>query len=359
MTEPLPDIETIAPRILERCLSAAAPISFSTFLVAVRALPSWRELPEHELTAWKRALKVKVGVALWEAWDGKRDVEFQRPELHLTWDAATGEVERKVRPLYLYGRYRKLARGLPQTRAFWRCPTCKGHEPPADCDPCRGTGKRFPVAVEDLLGRAPRAAFDGKDYLLHGMGREDIDVRCLGNGRPFVLEIVRPKRREADLEALAREVEAQSRGQVELPIGLRSTPAAAVARVKGYMTDKTYGAVCTSEGPLDAAAVEALAEALTGVTLEQRTPTRVARRRSDKVRRRTIRSFAVDEIGERSFLATIEAESGTYIKELISSDEGRTVPSVAGLLELPTTCTQLDVLGIGAEDAAVLTFPPA
>ena len=34
-----------------------------------------------------------------------------------------------------------------------------------------------------------------EDDAFHGMGREDIDVRCLGRGRPFVVELKSPMRR--------------------------------------------------------------------------------------------------------------------------------------------------------------------
>jgi tRNA pseudouridine synthase 10 len=33
-----------------------------------------------------------------------------------------------------------------------------------------------------------------ENYLFHSGGREDIDVRMLGNGRPFILECVHPKK---------------------------------------------------------------------------------------------------------------------------------------------------------------------
>ena len=44
---------------------------------------------------------------------------------------------------------------------------------------------------------------------LHGSGREDIDVRMLGHGRPFILEFINPKKslschqRLSEMRALA------------------------------------------------------------------------------------------------------------------------------------------------------------
>jgi len=42
----------------------------------------------------------------------------------------------------------------------------------------------------------------------------------------------------------------------------------------------------------------------------------------------------------------VEAEAGTYIKELISGDEGNTEPSLADVLGAEANCVQLDVTWI-------------
>jgi tRNA pseudouridine synthase 10 len=45
----------------------------------------------------------------------------------------------------------------------------------------------------------------------------------------------------------------------------------------------------------------------------------------------------------------IEAESGTYIKELISGDGGRTRPSLSELVGVPCNVSKLDVIEIKGE----------
>lgn len=54
------------------------------------------------------------------------DVEFvsQSPDIMLEFDVATGEFDKPtVVPVFLYGRYNKLVRGIPQSR--WPCATCR------------------------------------------------------------------------------------------------------------------------------------------------------------------------------------------------------------------------------------------
>ena len=46
---------------------------------------------------------------------------------------------------------------------------------------------------------------------------------------------------------------------------------------------------------------------------------------------------------------TLETESGTYIKELISGDDGRTKPSISEMIGVPCKVVELDVIQIKGE----------
>lgn len=361
----LPDPADLAPRVVEKARQAAADLEFSTFLLGVRARRLSRVTPEAALEAWKGQVKREAGRRLAGEWAAAgRSPSFERPDLLLVWDHDRGRVELTIRPVFLYGRYVKLARGLPQTRASWSCPACRGRRP-RGCDACQRTGRLYPVALEDLIAGPCARAFEGveRESLLHGMGREDVDVRCLGAGRPFVVEVRAPRRRSADLAALAAGIEAAAAGKLALPAGLRLVGDDLVARVKGWRADKVYRAVAQAQGRVDPARVAALPAQLAGATIAQRTPRRVSRSRTDLVRSRRVidvrvLSTATTEAGDRVELR-IEAEAGTYIKELVSGDEGRTEPSVAGLLGVPCTCDELDVLEVRAADEDVLSDRPS
>jgi tRNA pseudouridine synthase 10 len=58
------------------------------------------------------------------------------------------------------------------------------------------------------------------------------------------------------------------------------------------------------------------------------------------------------ETSQQGDTATVEihGEGGLYVKELVSSDEGRTQPSLAGELGVEATVTALDVLTVEGED---------
>jgi len=45
-------------------------------------------------------------------------------------------------------------------------------------------------SIEEIVGEAVQLALQAKECRMHPCGREDIDVRVLGNGRPFALEVL-------------------------------------------------------------------------------------------------------------------------------------------------------------------------
>jgi tRNA pseudouridine synthase 10 len=276
---------------------------------------------------WGKALEARTGAS------GGPD----RPDVVFLADLAVGRVEPTILPLYVRGRYRKLDRTIPQTH--WPCRRCRGR----GCDDCGGSGKTYPTSVEELVGAPVLAAAGATETRFHGMGREDIDARMLGRGRPFVLEVVRPRNRALDLAALAPEIARSSAGRVEVD-ELRPASAADVLQVKEAAPEKSYRVGVL--GPVPVAKVnEALAVA-TGRAIAQRTPTRVAHRRSDRVRPRRIVSARVVETADAGFTLEIRTEAGTYVKEWVEGDGGRTEPNLAGLVGVPLKVGFLDVLDV-------------
>lgn len=85
--------------------------------------------------------------------------------------------------IFIKGNYIKLARFISQTP--W---IIDGH-------------KIYETSIQDLVSEQAVKSFRPSTIKFHSGGREDIDVRMLGNGRPFVLELVDPHRVTKD-EAL-------------------------------------------------------------------------------------------------------------------------------------------------------------
>jgi tRNA pseudouridine synthase 10 len=320
--------------ILDRLCAAAAPYEFRTFVIGLDRPPEYSRI-EHE--ARFRPLKIALGDALLARWPG-RDVDFRRPELRFDLRPDLS-VDLQVAPLFIAGRYRKLARDIPSTR--WIHHRCRGR----GCPACGHTGNLCGPSVEELVGGPALAATGGGGTLFHGLGREDTDVRMLGRGRPFVLEVSRPLRRSLDFAAIGGAIAERARDLAEVS-GLTLVDREAVRAVKTATAEKSYRARVETEAlpPPDA---ERRAASLAGATVRQLSPLRVADRRG----RNTVREKRVVDsrwLGafEGAYLWEVRAEAGTYIKELISGDGGRTVPSLASLLGVACRSSALDVLEV-------------
>lgn len=273
-----------------------------------------------------------------EAATGK-EVEFQRPDITFRVDTRIHHVSLQVAPTYVRGRYRKLDRELPQTH--WPCRQCQG----LGCRACGNDGRTYAESVEALVAAPFVDATGAAGESFHGMGREDIDALMLGTGRPFVLELKAPRRRRLDWALLAPAVARESNGRVEVE-SVEAGDWRDPARFKQAVVDKTYHARCATESPVDGGRLIRTMASFAGAQLAQRTPERVAHRRADKVRTRRVHSVRVlDHEGSR-FTLEIRAESGTYIKEFVSGDEGRTTPSVSENLGVAARVAQLDVVDI-------------
>lgn len=92
-----------------------------------------------------------------------------------------------------------------------------------------------------------------------------------------------------------------------------------------------------------------VALSLQGTTINQQTPTRVEKRRANKIRRRQIYRCTVLEVDGTMASLEIESESGTYIKELVTGDNGRTQPNISQLLNIACEVKSLDVKEVKGE----------
>lgn len=318
----------------EMVIESVKGYEFETFLIGSR-FPREIEVMEREIQAKygnfgesiRNEFNREVGKALLSVWNDKK-VDFKNPEMTIVIDTSYDSVEIYPKPILILGRYRKLTRGIPQTK-WSRYPERKKYE----------------TSVEEIIAKKVIELTEGKEHLFHGMGREDIDARMLGNGRPFVLEIRSPKKRKINLLELEKEINAYAAGVVEVKL-IRFAEWKDVENIKKIRTKKKYLVKVKITPPVDERTLKEVAEKFQGKVIYQRTPLRVLHRRSDLVRERRIDEIKVVEVRDDEAVLEIIAEAGTYIKELIHGDEGRTTPSLAESLKRKISVECLDVVEI-------------
>ncbi len=329
----------------ERAAAALEGFEYSTFLVGTKmsGLLSeneeilWTESGATHAEQFKSELNREVGKLI-AAKVGK-EVEFKQPEILVTLNLAKEEVTLQVRSVYIQGRYRKLVRGIPQTR--WPCRKCKGR----GCEECNGTGKQYPESVDELVSESLIKAAQCADTKFHGAGREDIDALMLGSGRPFVIEAVRPVVRTIDLDKLTKAINDGAAGKVEVE-GLNIVQRDVVETLKTSKADKVYNLKVTFKESISEEKLRSAIDTLNGAQINQRTPQRVVHRRADLVRKRRVHNMELVELTDEFAMITVNCEGGLYVKELVSGDDKRTVPNLTELIGTQAVVTELDVMKV-------------
>ena len=223
-------------------------------------------------------------------------------------------------------------------------------------------GLASPANTSDPLLTAQSEVVGFNIYKFHAAGREDVDVRMLGSGRPFVLEITSPHRERftrADFIKMEEAVNSSVGAEIE-NLGYAAPDAIVQLARHSEAKKKTYKCVVWCSRPL-ATNDPKLKEvsAMTDILIKQKTPMRVLHRRSLLTRDRLVHSVQFERINDHWLIVSLETQAGTYVKEFVHGDMGRTVPSLATLLGGTTDIIQLDVADITMEDDSSLRRPNA
>jgi tRNA pseudouridine synthase 10 len=329
---------------VNKALIALSDYEFDNFLVGTKVTGL---LAENEEIIWtqsgtsfaepiKTELNREVGKRI-EKLTGKK-ANLKKPQVVALLDLENDVIELEINSLYIYGRYRKLIRGMPQTR--WPCRECHG----AGCERCNGTGRMYQESVDELIKPHLMAASRCEDTAFHGAGREDIDALMLGDGRPFVVEAKKPHLRSIDLNTLGSEINSNSAGKIEV-LGLKFVKSETVEQLKSLKSDKEYRMKIehrTTEEKLKSS-LDIICKNL----IKQKTPTRVLHRRADLERTRRVHRAELESFDTDTAVFIINCEGGLYVKELVSGDGGRTVPSLASLTGSEAKVIELEVIKVG------------
>lgn len=254
--------------------------------------------------------------------------EFAKPDIVLVIDIEKDSIDVKLMPIYIKGWYWKLGRKISQSKwILW------------------DGSKKYPLSVEEVL-ESIKNVVKARDIVLHASGREDVDVRMLGTGRPFIVELKEPMTYRLNLKALEEKANSSSRYirfRFEGEAGRRDVRSIKVEKAR---RTKVYKALVVVEKSITEDELRGLEEYFKNRTIHQRTPKRVLHRRPDVERQRRVYEIRTRLLADKVFEALIECEGGLYVKELISGDNGRTRPSFTSYLGAKAVCVELDVVAV-------------
>ncbi|KAH8739136.1 hypothetical protein FG386_001003 [Cryptosporidium ryanae] len=291
----------------------------------------------------------------------------------------------KWKNVYMTGRYIKLSRRISQSK--W------SH---------KDDNVIVDTSIEELLENSLLGMVKFSNITFSSSGREDIDVRMLGIdisrnfkgdslvydegnklGRPFAVEISGISdnyhlfysnvelynsnnceksyyRSIKDFtDEYTKNVKLLSKSRVILS-SLEITDIFTVNKMNKQVSEKekSYVCVCYSPTSLSNRDYQILSDRMLNipVSISQRTPIRVLHRRVNMDRVRHIVIVKIVEINQNYFILYLKTQAGTYIKEFIHGDFGRTNPSFGDLIvkylpkekdhKLEVSIVQLDVLNV-------------
>ncbi|XP_031835606.1 pseudouridine synthase 10 [Nomia melanderi] len=252
--------------------------------------------------------------------------------------------------IFIGGRYNKLSREISQTPWF-----INGE-------------KKMETSVQDLLCNPIADAVKAQSIKFLSSGREDVDVRTIYSGRPFAVELINPrmtKITDALLSNLIQKIN-QSSKQVQITTNLKVLSRLDLKKLKKGEKVKTkiYRAICICRTkPEDMLSLEKLNN-MKRIEIIQKTPIRVLHRRPLSPRIRVIYEMrarwmkpqesqalltTASEDPSMFFVLDIKTQAGTYVKEFVHGDFGRTKPSLCDILKAEVDIVALDVTGINLD----------
>uniref|UniRef100_A0A3Q1CNY7 tRNA pseudouridine synthase Pus10 n=1 Tax=Amphiprion ocellaris TaxID=80972 RepID=A0A3Q1CNY7_AMPOC len=239
--------------------------------------------------------------------------------------------------VFIAGRYNKFCRSLPQT------PWVIDGE------------RRMESSVEELIAAPILSAFRADGFNFSSSGREDVDVRTLGNGRPFAMELLNPHRSRLNKVEMKELQETINKSSDKIRVrDLQIVTRDAMSRMKEGEEEKTksYTALVWTQKPIQTEDI-AFIDDIKELTLDQKTPLRVLHRRALAIRQRVIHSMCTRFLDPHHFYLGLKTQAGTYIKEFVHGDFGRTKPNLCQLLKMDTDILELDVESVDVD------WPPA
>ncbi|MDW8084195.1 MAG: tRNA pseudouridine(54/55) synthase Pus10 [Candidatus Caldarchaeum sp.] len=271
---------------------------------------------------------------------GKR-IDYASPDVVVTVDVFRDRVEVFENPVFIKGRYLKHSREIPQS--VWHCGHCWGR----GCEKCGYTGKKYSLSVAELVGEPAKQLYQAVDYKFHAAGREDVDALVEGEGRPFILELKKPIKRSLPLAEVEKQINENAKGLITVFLESYSTRREVrMIKQKSPMAAKTYLLKAVYPIDLEEAAVNQLEQHFKNIVVDQLTPLRVLRRRSERLRRKTVYEVEARLLDSRTVLFRIVCQGGLYVKELVTGDGGRTNPSFADVLKAVPATMELTVVKV-------------
>ncbi|WP_218869113.1 tRNA pseudouridine(54/55) synthase Pus10 [Candidatus Nitrosotenuis sp. DW1] len=305
-----------------KMLDVSSDYDFATFLVGTKLKPSILDRDDHMRSRFRLrgidGIKTNITRDLAKQFSrkAKKKVESSEPDLVFMIDFKADSCTLQTKPVFLWGRYTKSERNIPQKQK--PCATCLGK----GCIDCNHHGISEFDSVEGLMSKYLFEKFDALQTKITWIGGEDSTSLVLGSGRPFFVKLLNPKKRHLRLPKKI------TLGKITIHnlklIGKTpSGPVQFTSKVKLYIT---------CENKIEQNSLSKLDQ------LENNTIAVYEKsgRRTEKL----IRNMRYKPSTENSFYLSMTAGGGLPLKRFVSGDD--IFPNISDILENRCRCETFD-----------------
>ena len=326
-------LKDTSAKILERLRD----YEFDDFLIGVKLSKDVIEREDDLRAKFKlrggEAIKSEIKREIGKTVSSKTDkrVNFHNPDMTILLSLISGEIDLNPKPLFVYGRYLKMIRGLPQKRR--KCRNCGGK----GCYDCEYTGFLKKGSIEQILAQRLIEKFNSKGAKFTWIGGESSESLVLGNGRPFYAEIIEPKLRHIDESKILEE---------ENGVILKEMMIIDEKPKKSPFFIVNVSAHVKFDEEVDEEKLNTLKEKLKNSEVKV-VPIR------KKAFMKKIYDFNVERIDEKEAKIEFKCDGGLNIKRFISgsnSDLGKDIleitPNVSEIIGIKASCDTFDILDV-------------
>lgn len=248
----------------------------------------------------------------------RKKVDRMHPDLTALVDLNTGTVSATAKSIFVYGRYTK-PRGVSQRRIV--CERCDG----SGCENCDGGYARAP-SLESLMEHSLVRLLGAQRARFTWFGSEDPDSLVYPPGRPFIVEVKNPRKRNT-------------------PTRLALRTGKGLAKISGLKTLKGKPSSIPSFIFETRAFIEPQAR-LDPTILRSRVNRTILveyRNNKDKVVSKKVYRMKIRAEG-KGLVSEIKLDGGLPVKRFVSGES--VSPSLSELLKTPLQCQRFDILRI-------------
>jgi tRNA pseudouridine synthase 10 len=260
----------------------------------------------------------------------KKHIDHLSPDITFTINFRTEQCNVKTKPIFLYGRYIKDKRGLPQKGES--CKDCKGK----GCIFCNNHGIVSFDSVEGKISQFLYEKFETKQVKFTWIGGEDKTSLVMGNGRPFFAKLLSPKKRnvrltkksnldEITIHAL-RNIDVIPNGSIRFKSKIKM-----LVSTKNNISSKKLKKL----------------KQLVAVPIETVSISKYDNPHSaNKRRKRVLHKLKYKKISLQSFAVEIEIDGGITIHPFVDGIQFlgfRVIPNISSILGTQCSCEKFDI----------------